>query len=163
MKSWLKDHDIKIYSTHNEGKSVVAERFMRTLKNKIYKYMTSVSKNVYIDKLDNIANRYNSAYQTKMKPLDLKSNTYIYPGIENNSKHSKFKVGDHVRIENYKNIFTKGYVSDWSEEILLLWKSFMEKSKVLYDGHILLVIWMVKTFLEHFVKKNCKRQIRDCS
>ena len=120
MKSWLKDHDVKIYSTHNEGKSVVAERFMRTLKNKTYKYMTSVSKNVYTDKLDNIANRYNSAYQTKMKPLDLKSNTYIYPGIENNAKHSKFTVGDHVRIENYKNIFTKGYVPDWSEEILLL-------------------------------------------
>ena len=122
MKSWLKDHDIKIYSTHNEGKSVVAERFMRTLKNKTYKYMTSVPKNVYTDKLDNIANRYNSTYQTKikMKPLDLKSNTYIYSGIENNAKHSKFKVGDHVRIENYKNIFTKVYVPDWSEEILLL-------------------------------------------
>ena len=142
MKSWLKDHDIKIYSTHNEGKSVVAERFMRTLKNKTYKYMTSVSKNVYTDKLDNIANRYNSTYQTKikMKPLDLKSNTYIYSGIENNAKHSKFKVGDHVRIENYKNIFTKVYVPDWSEEILLLWKSFMKKSKVLYHGHIFLVI-----------------------
>ena len=93
---------------------------MRTLKNKAYKYMTSVSKNVYTDKLDNIANRCNSAYQTKMKPLDLKPNTYIYPGIENNAKRSKFKVGDHVRIENYKNIFTKGYVPDWSEEILLL-------------------------------------------
>ena len=56
MKSWLQDNDIQIYSTHNEGKSVVAERFIRILKNKIYKYMTSISKNVYIDKLDDIVN-----------------------------------------------------------------------------------------------------------
>ena len=51
-----------MYSTHNEGKSVVAERFIRTLKNKIYKHMTAVSKNVYIDKLDDIVNKYNSTY-----------------------------------------------------------------------------------------------------
>ena len=54
FKKWLKDNDIEMYSIHNEGKSVVAERFIRTLKNKIYKYMTSISKNVYIDKLDDI-------------------------------------------------------------------------------------------------------------
>ena len=58
-KKWLKDNDIEMYSIHNEGKSVVAERFIRTLKTKIYKYMTSVSKNVYIDKLDDIVNEYN--------------------------------------------------------------------------------------------------------
>ena len=56
MKSWLQDNNIEMYSTHNQGKSVVAERFIRTLKNKIYKYMTSISKNVYIDKLDHIVN-----------------------------------------------------------------------------------------------------------
>ena len=52
MNSWLQDNDVEIYSSYNEGKSVVAERFIRTLKNKIYKYMTSVSRNAYIDKLD---------------------------------------------------------------------------------------------------------------
>ena len=57
MKSRLQDNDIEMYSTHNEGKSVVAERFIRTLKNKIYKYTTSISKNVYIDKLDDIVNK----------------------------------------------------------------------------------------------------------
>ena len=64
-----------MYSKHNEGKSVVAERFIRTLKNKIYKYMTSVSKNVYIDKLDDIVNEYDNTYQNtiKMKPVDVKS------------------------------------------------------------------------------------------
>ena len=56
FKKWLKDNDIEMYSIHNEGKSVVAERFIRTLKNKIYKYMTAISKNVYIDKLDDIVN-----------------------------------------------------------------------------------------------------------
>ena len=63
-----------MYSTNNEGKSVVAERFIRTLKSKIYKHMTSISKNVYIDTLDDIVNEYNNAYHTaiKMKPIDVK-------------------------------------------------------------------------------------------
>ena len=68
-----------MYSIHNEGKSVVAERFIRTLKTKIYKYMTSISKNVYINKLDNTVNEYNNTYHStiKMKPVDVKDNTYI--------------------------------------------------------------------------------------
>ena len=68
-----------MYSTHNEGKSVVAERFIRTLKNKIYKHMTSISKNLYIDKLDDIVHQYNNTYHTtiKMKLTDVKNNTYI--------------------------------------------------------------------------------------
>ena len=78
-KKWLKDNDIEMHSIHNEGKSVVAERFIRTLKNKIYKYMTAISKNVYIDKLDDIVNEYNNTYhrKIKMKPIDVKDNTYI--------------------------------------------------------------------------------------
>ena len=76
---WLKDNDVEMYSIQNEGKSVVAERFIKTLKTKIYKYMTSISKNVYIDKLDDIVNEYNNAYHRtiKMKPTDVKNNTYI--------------------------------------------------------------------------------------
>ena len=79
MKSWLEKKIIEMYSTHNEGKSVVAERFIRTWKNKIYKYMTSVQKNVYIDKLDDIVNKYNNTYYStiKMKLINVKSNTYI--------------------------------------------------------------------------------------
>ena len=81
MKSWLGKNDIEMYSAHNDGKSVVAERFIRALQNKIFKYMTPVSKNVYINKLDNIVDKYNNAYHStiKMKPVDVKSNTYIYP------------------------------------------------------------------------------------
>ena len=97
-----------MYSTHNEGKSVT-ERFIWKLKSKLYKYMTSVSKNVYIDILDDIVNKYNNTYQRtiKMKPIDVKDNPYINIGKEVND--SKFKVGDHVRISKYKNIFAKDY------------------------------------------------------
>ena len=107
FKKWLKDNDIEMYSIHNEGKSVVAERFIRTLKTKIYKYMTSVSKNVYIDKLDDIVSKYNNTYHRaiKMKPVDVKDNTYIDFKKEVNDKDPKFKVGDHVAISNYKYIF----------------------------------------------------------
>ena len=79
FKKWLRDNNIEIYSIHNEGKSVVAERFIRILKTKIYKYMTSLSKNVYIDKLDDIVNECNITYhrKIKIKPADIKDNTYI--------------------------------------------------------------------------------------
>ena len=112
FKKWLRDNDIVMYSTYNEGKSVVAERFIRTLKSKIYKYMTSISKNVYIGKLDDIVDEYNNTYHAtiKMKPIDVKDNTYINVDKEINNKDPRFKVGDHVRISKYKNIFAKGYM-----------------------------------------------------
>ena len=113
-----------MHSIHNEGKSVVAERFIKTLKNKIYKYMTSVSKNVCIDKLDDIVNEYNNTYHTtiRMKPINVQDNTYIAFGKEVNDKRPKLKVGDHVRISKYKNIFAKGYTRNWSEEIFVIKK-----------------------------------------
>ena len=79
MKSWLQDNEIEMYSSHNKGKSVFAERFIRNLKNKIYKYMTSVSKNLSIDKLDDIVNEYRNAYYStiKMTPADVKRSTYM--------------------------------------------------------------------------------------
>ena len=122
FKKWLRDNNIVMYSTHNEGKSVVAERFIRTLKSKIYKYMTSISKNVYIDKLDDIVDEYNNTYHTtiKMKPIDVKDNTYINADKEINNKDPKFKVGDHVRISKYKNIFAKEYRPNWSEEVFVI-------------------------------------------
>ena len=113
-----------MYSTNTEGKSVIAERFIRTLKNKVYKYMTSISKNMYIDKLDDIVKKYNNTYHTsiKMKPADVEDNTYIDFRKEVNDKNPKFKVGDHVRISKYKNIFAKGYMPNWSEEIFIIKK-----------------------------------------
>ena len=116
--------NIVMYSTHNEGKSVVAERFIRTLKNRNYKYMTLISKNVYIDKLDDIADEYNNTYHTtiKVKPINVKDNTYINTSKEINNKDPKFKVGDRVRISKYKNIFAKGYIPNWSEEVFVIKK-----------------------------------------
>ena len=89
-----------MYLTHNERKSVVTRRFLRTLKNKTYTYMTSVSKNLYIDKLDDIVNKYNNTYDStiNVKPVDVKSNTYINSGKETNNADPKFKIDDTVRV-----------------------------------------------------------------
>ena len=101
-----------MYSIHNEGESVVAERFIRTLKIKIYKYMTSISKNVYIDKLNDIVNEYNNTYHRtiKMKLVDVKNNTCIdstesHFTKEVHDKDPKFITGDHVRISKHKKCF----------------------------------------------------------
>ena len=108
VKSFLQNNDIRVYSTHNEGKSVVAEKFIRTLKNKIYKYMTSISKNVYIDKLDDIVNKYNNTYHRtiKMKPVDIKLSKNI--DFNKDNKGPKIKINDHVSVSKYKNTFAKG-------------------------------------------------------
>ena len=86
--------------------------------------MTSISKNVYIDKLDDTVNEYNNTYHRtiKMTPVDVKDNTYIDFKKEVNDKDPKFKVGDHVRISKYKNIFAKGYTPNWSEEVFVIKK-----------------------------------------
>ena len=99
-----------MYSTHSEEKSVaVVERFVSTLNNKIYKYMTSMSKKVYNDKLDDIVNKYsNSNHKTiKMKLADVNQSKCIDFNKENNEEGPKFKVGDYVRISKYKNVFAK--------------------------------------------------------
>ena len=100
-----------------KGKSVVAERFIRTLKSQIYKHMTSISKNLYIDKLDDIMDEYNNPYHTtiKMKHIDVKDNTYINTDKEINDEDPKFKVSDRVRI-------SKGYTPNWSEEVFVIKK-----------------------------------------
>ena len=123
MKSWLEKNDIEMYSAYNEGKSIIAERFIRTLKNKIYKYMTSISKDVCIDKLD-IVNKYNNTYHStiKMIPVDVKPSTHIESSKESNYQDPKFKIGDIVRISKYKNIFAKGCVPNWSEEVFAIKK-----------------------------------------
>ena len=145
-----------MYSTNNEEKSVIAERFIRTLKNKIYKYMTAISKNVYIDKLDDIVKEYNNKYHTsiKMKLVVVTDNTYINAKKEINDKDPKFKVGDYVRISKYKNTFAKGYTPNWSEEIFLI-----NRIKIQYHGHMLLMILMLKKLFVLFMKKHYRAQI----
>ena len=123
-----------MYSTHNEGKSVVAERFIRTLKNEIYKHMTSISKNVYYDVLGDIVKKYNNSNHntTKMKLVDVQDDSFAEYNVkddsfaeyneDSNEKDPKFKIGDHVMISKYKNIFAKGYTLNWSEEIFVVKK-----------------------------------------
>ena len=111
-----------MYSTFNEGKSVVAERFIRTLKHKIFKHMTAISKNVYFDVLNDIVNKYNNTIHRtiKMKPIDVADDSFAEYNKEFNKKGPKFKVGDHVRISKYKNLFAKGYVPNWSQDVFIV-------------------------------------------
>ena len=122
FKKWLSDNDIIMYSTFNEGKSVVAERFIRTLKNKLYKHMRATGKSVYYDVLDDVVNEYNNTKQNtiKMKPKDVKDgNKRVYID-EHNEKNARFNVGDRVRISKFKIIFAKGYTPNWSKEIFIV-------------------------------------------
>ena len=159
FKKWLKDNDIEIYSIHNEGKSDVAERFIRTLKAEIYKYMTAISKNVYNDKLDDIINEYNNTYhrRIKMKPVDVKDNTYIDFENEVNNKDPKFKIGDHERISKHKNIFAKGCTPNWSEEVFVIKKV----TNTVPWTYVINDLNGEEKLLEHFMKKNCRRLIKE--
>ena len=124
FKDFLKINNIEMYSWYNEGKPVVAERFIRTLENKFLKHVTAISNNVYFDVLDYIVNKYNNTVHItiKMKPADVTSDSYAEYNENSNKKDLKFKVGDHVRISKYKNIFAKGYTPNWSEEVFLVSK-----------------------------------------
>ena len=104
----------KMDSAHNAGTSVVAGRFIRTLKNEIYKYMTLISKNVYFDKLDNIGDEYNNTYHSLIKILILTLKLKVMIKI------LSFEVGDHVRLSKNKNIFAKGCTPNWSEEVFMI-------------------------------------------
>ena len=122
FKQFLKINNTKMYSTYIEGKSVVAERFIRTLKSKIFKQI--ISKNVYFDVLDNIVNKYNNTVHRsiKMKLIDVTSDSYAEYNEDSNENNLKFKVDDHVRISKYKNIFAKGCTPNWSEEVFVVHK-----------------------------------------
>ena len=122
FKDFLKINNTEMYSTFNKGKSVVAERFIRTLKNTIFKHMTTISKNVYIDVLNDIVNKYNNTVHRtiKIKPIDVTGDSYAEYNEDFNKKGPKIKVNDHVRISKYKNIFAKDYVPNWSEEVFIV-------------------------------------------
>ena len=146
---------------HNEEKSVVAERFIRKLKNKIYKHTTSVSKNVYIDKLNDIVNEYNNTYHRtiKMKPVDVKDNIYINFKKEVNQKDPKFKVGDNVRISKYKNIFAEGYTPNWSEEVFVI-KKVKNTVPWTYVINDLNSEKVIGTFYEEELQKTNRKEFR---
>ena len=116
--------------------------------------MALILKILFINKLDDIVNIYNNINHSTiiMFPVDVKSNTYIDFGTENNEKDPKFEIGDHVRISKYKNIFAKGYTPTWSKEVFMI-----KKLKILCHKHMLLVMLTVKKLLERLTKKNCKK------
>ena len=157
FKKWLANNDISMYSTYNEGKSVVAERFIRTLKNKMYKHMAAVSKNVYYDVLDDIVKKYNNTWHStiKMKPKDVGDNNFTEYVEESNEKDPKFKVGDRARISKYKNVFAKGYVPNWSEEVFVANK-IKNTVPCTYEINDL----NGEKLYEVFMKKSCKRMIK---
>ena len=161
IKSWLDKNDLELYSTHNEEKSVVTERFIRTLKNEIYKHMTSISKNVYIDKLGDIVNECNNTYHRtiKMKPVDVKDNTYINFSKEVNDKDPKFKVGHHVRISKYTNIFAKCYTPNWSEEVFVI-KKVKNTVPWTYIINDLNVEEIIGTFYDKELQKTNQKKFR---
>ena len=111
-----------MYSTYNEGRSI--RRFIRTLKNNIFKHMTAILKIFYVDVLDDIVNKYNNTVHRtiKVKPIDVTADSYAEQNENSNKKDPKFKVSDHVGISKQKNIFSKGYAPNWSEKFLLLVK-----------------------------------------
>ena len=108
---------------------------------------------MYVDKLDDIVNKYNNTYHStiKIKPVDVKSNKYINSSKEIDGKYHKFKIRDDVTISKYQNIFAKGHVPNWSKEVFVI-----KKVKILCLGHMWLVILKAKKSLERFMKKNCK-------
>ena len=147
-----------MYSTYNEGKSVVTERFIRTLKNKIFKHMTAISKNIYFDVLDDIVDKYNSTvYRTiKMKPIEITGNYYAeYNEDPSNKKDPKLKVGYNVRISKYKNIFAKGYTPNWSVEVFVI-----NKIKNTVPWTYTISDLNGEEITEVFMKKNCKKLIK---
>ena len=132
----MKINNIEVYSTYNEGKSVVAERFNRTLKSKIFKHMKAVLKNVYFDVLDDIINKYNSTIHRtiEMKPIDFTSDSYAEYNEDSNEKDPKFKVSDRVKYENTKTFLLKDTPKVGQKKFLLL-----VKLKTQFCGLMLLV------------------------
>ena len=121
MPEWLENNDIFIFLTYNEGKSVITERFIRTLKAKIYKKMTANDSRTYLSYLNKMVDQYNNTYHHSInkKPINADYSALTEPN-ETNSKALKFKVNDGVRIVKYENIFIKGYIENWSREIFVI-------------------------------------------
>ena len=121
MKEWLDNKDILMYSTYKEGKSVIAERFIKILKAKIYKKMTATDSNFYLPYFNKFIDQYNNTYRHSInkKPVNADYSA-LTEKIQTNPKAPKFKVNDGVRITKYKNIFSKGYTENWSREVLFI-------------------------------------------
>ena len=157
LKRFLKINGIEIYPTYNEEKSVVPERFIRMLKNKIFKHMTAISKSVYLNVLDDIVNKYKNAdHKTiKIKPIDVTSDSYAKYDKDSYVTKPKLKFGDNVRISKYRNIFAKGYTENWSEEVFVVSKikSAVPWAYVISDLN-------GEPIAGSFMKENCQKVVK---
>ena len=154
---FLKINSIEIYSTYNEGKSIVAERFIRTLKNKISKHMTTVSKNIYFDVLDDIVNKYKNTVhgKIKMKPLGLHVILMLNTMKILTKKILNLKLLIVSEFQNTKMLLLKNTPKIGQKKFLSL-----AKLKLQFHGLMLLVTWIVNPLLELFMKKNCKKLVK---
>ena len=141
FKDFLKINNIKMYSTYNEGKSVVAERFIRTLKNKIFKHMTAISKNVYFDVLNDIVNKYNNTVHRtiKMKPIEVTDDYYAEYNensmeLHSNKKILNLKLVAMLKFQKIKTFLLKDILQIGQKKFLLL-----IKLKIQFLGLMLLV------------------------
>ena len=157
FKDFLKINNIEMYSTYNEEKSVVAERFIRMLKNKIFKHMTAISKSVYLNVLDDIVNKYNNTdHRTiKIKPTDVTSDSYAKYDKHSYVTKPKLKFGDNVRISKYRNIFAKGYTENWSEEVFVVSKIKSAVPWAYVISHL-----NGEPIAGSFMKENCQKIVK---
>ena len=136
---------------------IFSKDFQKTLKSKVFKDMTAISKNVYFDVLDDIVDQYNNTFHRtiKMKPIEVTSDSYAEWNENFNEKDSKFKAGDRVRILKYKNIFAIGYTQDWSEEVFIISKikNIVPWTDAVSD------LFGEEINGNFYKKKNCKKQI----
>ena len=171
FKKWLNDNNIEMYSTFNEGKAVVIERFNRTLKNKMFKYFTANGTYKYIDILSSLINEYNNKKHssTKLSPNELYFDEKLSEDKNSSKKNKKnmdknhllplsydFKIGDKVRISKFKKKFEKGYTPNWTEEIFIIYAINMTNP----------VTYLIKDLNNNpikgsFINKNYKKQIKN--
>ena len=131
VKELLKDNNIKLYSTENEEKSSVVERWIGTMKQHMYKYFTANETTKYYDILDKLVENYNNTVHSSIKMTPVKASKVeneltvyknLYPENDEKTKKAKFKVGDRVRIAKKKGKFEKGYTTRWTREIFVIEK-----------------------------------------
>ena len=121
MQKLLHDNYIWMYCTCNEGKPIVAERFIRTLKAKIYNEMTGSDNKFDLGYFNKLVHEHNNSYHRSIgKKLIDDYYSVLIGKIESSHKAPKFRVGDKVKITSYKNIFSKGYIKNWSRKILII-------------------------------------------
>ena len=155
FKNYLRNNNTAKHSPYNEKKSIFAERFIRTLKNKIQQHITVISGDRYFDFLDDIVNKYSNTVHTtiKIKPIDVRSNSYAEYNVHSNEKDPKFKVGDRVRKSKYKSSFTSGYTQIQSEQVFVA-----SKARNTFSWTYLISDLNGGKLMELFMNKNCKNK-----